>query len=98
MKTLFVVCAATAMLVATPAFAGHCDAELDALDQALATAWDVEQNAFDAAEAVREDALKSCDLEAAIAAEDPESPLNDPTYISLGQSMLIAAQNVLQPK
>jgi len=91
MKSVFLISAAAVMLVTGPVFAGHCDNDVSDVEQAIATAWDVDSNAVEAAEALLDHAIVACDLEATEAANDLDSPINDPDYVSMGRSMLFSA-------
>ena len=96
MKNLLVAFAATAMLIAGSAQADHCDADVADVEIALSTATGVEDNAFDAAEALLEHALVVCSYEEEqLEAAEVDSPMADPDYVSGGQSMLINAVELL---
>lgn len=96
MKNLLVAFAATAMLIAGSARADHCDADVADVQLALSAASGVEDNAFDAAEALLEHAQVVCSFEEEqLATAEADSPMTDPDYISVGQSMLINAVELL---
>lgn len=93
MKSTIAVCATLAMLMAGGAQANHCDADLADAELALSTATvAVETNALDAADALIEHAITACEYEEdQLASAEPDSPMADPDYVTVGQSMLINA-------
>ncbi|MCP8688463.1 hypothetical protein [Marinobacterium sedimentorum] len=93
MKSTIAVCAALAMLMAGGAQANHCDADLADAELALGAATiAVEANALDAADALIEQSISVCEYEEdQLATAEPDSPMVDPDYVTVGQSMLINA-------
>jgi hypothetical protein len=92
MKKILVTCIAAALLSAGNALAGHCGHELAEAEWAIENATTVESNALDAAEALVDHALEVCTFEEEqLLIDGYDSPLADPEYISMGQSMLINA-------
>lgn len=79
-----------AMLLANSALAGHCDAEAAEAQNAVNYAAYIEPNVLDAATALFDDALEACRLEEQqLAIAEFGSPMLEPDYVSVGQSMLI---------
>ena len=96
MRNTIVVCATAAMLMAGPALADHCDANIADVEWALGGAMTVEVNVLEAAEALLEHSRTVCLFEEdLIATADVDSPMSDPDYVSLGRSMLINAEELL---
>jgi hypothetical protein len=93
MKSTIAVCATVAMLMAGGAQANHCDADLANAELALSTATEtIEPNALDAADALIEQSISVCEYEEEqLATAEPDSPMADPDYVTVGQSMLINA-------
>jgi hypothetical protein len=93
MKSTIAVCATLALLLAGGAQANHCDADLADAELALSTATvAVEANALDAADALIEQSITTCEYEEEqLANAEPDSPMADPDYVTVGQSMLINA-------
>lgn len=95
MKTITGICTLLLALSSGGALAGHCDNELAEAEWALDNATDLEPNVVEAAEALISDALDACDgEEEQLLIEGFGSPLSDPTYVSIGQSMLINARDL----
>ena len=79
-----------AMLLASPAMADHCDADAVEAQNAVNYAAYIEPNVLDAATALFDDALEACRLEEEqLAIAEFGSPMLEPDYVSVGQSMLI---------
>ena len=96
MKSTLVLCTAAAMLLASPAFADHCDANVADVEWAIGGATTVEPNVLEVAEALLAHSLVVCSFEEdQLATADVDSPLADPDYVSLGQAMLISAEDLL---
>ncbi|ANG64683.1 hypothetical protein A8C75_20850 [Marinobacterium aestuarii] len=93
MKSTIAVCATLALLLAGSAQANHCDADLADAEQAIGTAAvTLEPNALDAADALVDHAITACEAEEdQLATAEPDSPMADPDYVTVGQSMLINA-------
>ncbi len=93
MKSTIAVCATLALLMAGGARASHCDADLADAELALSTAaFTIEPNALDAADALVDQAITTCEYEEdQLATAEPDSPMADPDYVTVGQSMLINA-------
>jgi hypothetical protein len=82
--------AIAAMLLAGPALASHCDAEMAEAQAAANYATYLEPNVEDAAGALFQSALEACRLEEIqMANAEFDSPMLAPDYVSVGQSMLI---------
>lgn len=96
MRNTLVVCTTAAMLFAGPALAGHCDANIADVQWALDGTTTVELNVLEAAEALLAHSLVVCSFEEdQLATAEVDSPEADPDYVSLGQSMLINAEELL---
>lgn len=79
-----------AMLLAGPALADHCDANLDDAQAAIDNAYVLEPNVEDAVAALLPAAIEACLLEEeTLASAEPGSLMLEPDYVSVGQSMLI---------
>jgi hypothetical protein len=79
-----------AMLLASPALADHCAANAAEAQNAVNYATYIEPNVLDAATALFDDALEACRLEEEqLATAEFGSPMLEPDYVSVGQSMLI---------
>jgi hypothetical protein len=93
MKSTIAVCATLALLLAGGAQANHCDADLADAELAIGTAAvTIEPNAIDAADALVDLAITACEAEEdQLANAEPDSPMADPDYVTVGQSMLINA-------
>lgn len=84
------VWATTAMVLAGPALAGHCDAEVAEAQAAANYAVHLEPNVLDAVTVLFQDALEACRQEdERLATVGLEPPMLEPDYLSVGQSMLI---------
>lgn len=82
--------AVMAMLLAGPALANHCDANFDEAQAAIDSAYSLEPNVEDAVVALLPAAIEACRLEEqALVTAEPGSPMLEPDYVSVGQSMLI---------
>jgi hypothetical protein len=85
-----------ALLLAGPALANHCDADFADAQMAVDRASNVETNAVDAAAALIPAALEACrQEELQLASAEFDSPMREPGYVSVGQSMLINATELL---
>jgi hypothetical protein len=88
MKNLvFLLFAVSALLITAPALANHCDANLAAVNDAAAST-SVGANVIQATAALVGHAMDACDR------EQTDVPL-DPTYVTVGQAMLINAAELL---
>ena len=89
--------AAAALLLASPAQANHCDADIADVELLLAAPVTDEPNALEAAEALLDYAIADCDREEQELAEAaPDSPLLDPDHVTVGRSMLFNARDLTQ--
>lgn len=80
----------TLVLLSGPAIAGHCDSNMIEAQTAFNQAYHVEQNVLDAASALLDSAVAACSQEEALLATvELGSPMLEPDYVSVGQSMLI---------
>jgi hypothetical protein len=87
---LMVLSCAAALLLGGPALADHCTADLSKVQQRLAQPTSASANALEAAAALVQSAITTCQYEAAeIAVAPPDSPILQPGYITVGQSMLV---------
>ncbi|WP_324731888.1 hypothetical protein [Pseudomonas paeninsulae] len=85
-----------AMLLAGPALANHCGPQLAEAQSALNSRDSVEVNVLDAVSALLPTASQACQQEEAqLASAEPGSPMLEPGYISVGQSMLINVSALL---
>ena len=85
-----------ALLLAGPALANHCDATFADAQSAVDHASNVESNAVDAAAALLPAALEACrQEELQLASVEFDSPMREPGYVSVGQSMLINVTELL---
>lgn len=96
MKSTIAVFAAVAMLMAGSAQANHCDADLGDAELTLSAATvTIEPNALEAADALIEQSISVCEYEEDLLANaEPDSPMADPDYVTVGQSMLINAKEL----
>lgn len=79
-----------ALLLAGPALANHCDADAAEAQHAVNYAAYIEPNVLDVATALFDDALEACRLEEEqLVIAEFDSPMLEPDYVSVGQSMLI---------
>ncbi|WP_172143622.1 MULTISPECIES: hypothetical protein [Pseudomonas] len=79
-----------AMLLAGPALANHCDANLADAHASIDRAYSLEPNVEDAVAALLPAAIEACRLEEEqLATAEFGSPMLEPDYVSVGQSMLI---------
>ncbi|MFZ3205895.1 MAG: hypothetical protein WA161_18760 [Pseudomonas sp.] len=79
-----------AMLLSGPALANHCDVDAAEAQNAVNYATYIEPNVLAAATVLFDDALEACQLEEEqLASAEPGSPMLEPDYVSVGQSMLI---------
>ena len=79
-----------AMLLAGPALADHCAADAAEAQNAVNYAAYIEPNVLNAVTALFDDALEACRLEEEqLATAEFGSPMLEPGYVSVGQSMLI---------
>ena len=82
--------AVVAMLLAGPALADHCYVNLDDAQAAIDNAYSLEPNVEDAVAPLLPAALEACRLEEQeLANPEAGSPMLEPDYVSVGQSMLI---------
>ncbi|WP_439860793.1 hypothetical protein [Pseudomonas sp. MBLB4136] len=82
--------AAAALLAAAPALASHCDADFANARAAIDRTYYLEPNVEAAVVALLPAAVEACRQEAArFANAELGSPILDPDYVSVGQSMLI---------
>ena len=89
---LSLVSCATLLLLSSPALAGHCDADLTAVQQRLTMPTSASANALEAAAALVASAGTACRLEEAeIAASPQDDPMRQPDYVTVGRSMLAAS-------
>jgi hypothetical protein len=92
-------CTTLAMLLAGPALANHCSADFANVQSAANQATSLQPNVVSAVEALVPVALEACRNEAlAMASAEPGSPMLEPNYVSVGQSMLINAADLLSGK
>jgi hypothetical protein len=79
-----------ATLLAGPALANHCDADAAAAQNAVNYSAYIEPNVLETATALFYDALEACQVEEEeMANAEFGSPMLEPDYVSVGQSMLI---------
>lgn len=84
------VWAVMVMLLTGPALANHCDANFDDAQAAIDNAYGLEPNVEDAIASLLPAAIEACRLEEeTLATTEPGSPMLEPDYVSVGQSMLI---------
>lgn len=89
-------CACTALLLASPASANHCDSEMMEVQWQLDGSGHRDPNRVDAAEQLLVRAAQACLQEnEQIMSAEPDSPLLEPGYVTVGQSMLINAKELL---
>ncbi len=82
--------AVVALLLAGPALANHCDANYADAQAAIDNAYSLEPNVEDAVAALLPAAIEACRLEEEqLASAEFGSPMLEPDYVSVGQSMLI---------
>jgi hypothetical protein len=81
---------AAALLLSGPALANHCSADLTKVQQRLTQPTSASANALEAAAALVQGAITTCQHEAAeMAAAPPDAPFLQPGYVTVGQSMLV---------
>ena len=81
---------AAALLLSSPALANHCAADLTQVQQRLSQPTSATANALEAATALVQGAVTTCQHEEAeIAAALPDAPIVQPGYITVGRSMLV---------
>jgi hypothetical protein len=81
---------AAALLLSGPALADHCSADLTKVQQRLSQPTSATANALEAAAALVQGAITTCQYEAAeIAAALPDAPIRQPGYVTVGRSMLV---------
>lgn len=89
-KYSIAACTTLTLLLASPALANHCDADVANAQTVADLASNVESNALDAAAALLPAALEACrQEEIQLASAEFDSPMREPGYVSVGQSMLI---------
>ncbi|MDH3242183.1 MAG: hypothetical protein OEO83_16125 [Alphaproteobacteria bacterium] len=99
MKSVIFLCGAAALLFAGPALANHCDDDIADVEWALGGPTTAGPNQVEAAEALLDDGAVACRHEEdELASADPDSPLLDPDFVTLGRSMLINAKDLLDGK
>lgn len=80
----------TLVMLSGPALAGHCDSDMIAAQAAFNQAYQIETNVLDAAAALLDSAVVACQQEETmLASVEFDSPMLEPNYVSVGQSMLI---------
>ncbi|HUE93317.1 hypothetical protein [Pseudomonas sp.] len=78
------------VLLSGPAMAGHCDTEIIEAQAALNQAYQIGANVHDAVSALLDSAAAACSQEEMyLATAEIDSPMQEPDYVSVGQSMLI---------
>jgi hypothetical protein len=96
---ILLACASTALLLASPASANHCDNDMIEVQWLLDGSGNLEPNRVDAAEQLLVRAAQACLQEnEQIMSAEPDSPLLEPGYVTLGQSMLINARELLSDR
>jgi hypothetical protein len=94
-----IVVSCAAALFSSQALAGHCDADLANVQQRLSQPTRASANALEAAAALVEAAIPTCQYEAAeLAVAPPDSPLLQPGYVTVGQSMLVNSLELIDTK
>ena len=82
-------CAAV-LLLSGPALANHCAADLTQVQQRLSQPTSASANALEAASALVQGAVTTCQLEETeIAAAPPDALIRQPGYVTVGRSMLV---------
>jgi hypothetical protein len=90
------LCAIAVLLTAGPALADHCAAHLASVQGAANRATSVQPNVLSAVEALVPAALEACGKEElTMTSAESGSPMLEPNYVSVGQSMLINAADLL---
>ncbi|RMH84053.1 hypothetical protein EA796_13965 [Pseudomonas sp. AOB-7] len=80
----------TAMLLSSPALAGHCDTEVAEAQAAANYAPYLQPSVEEVVGVLFQSALEACRLEEIqMASAEFDSPMLAPDYVSVGQSMLI---------
>ncbi|WP_154067094.1 hypothetical protein [Pseudomonas sp. CC6-YY-74] len=91
--------AAIGTLLTGPALANHCAADLTNVQNAANQATSAQPNVLGAVEALVPAALEACrNEELAMASAELGSLMLEPDYVSVGQSMLINAADLLNGK
>lgn len=91
------LCSAAAVLLASPAWANHCDADAADVQWLLDGPATAEKNAIDAARGLLAHAQMTCVREEELfATAAPESPIFEADHVTLGQSMLINAKQLIE--
>jgi hypothetical protein len=90
---------AAALLLSGPALANHCSADLKQVQQRLSQPTSASANALEAAAALVQGAVTTCQHEEAeIAAALPGAPILQPGYVTVGRSMLVNSLQLIDAK
>jgi hypothetical protein len=91
-------CAAL-LLLSGPALADHCGADLTKVQQRLSQPTSASANALEAAAALVQGAVTTCQHEEAeIAAAPPDALIREPGYVTVGRSMLVNSLQLIDAK
>ncbi len=93
---ILLACTCTALLLTAPTSANHCDSDMIEVQWLLDGSGNIEPNRVEAAEHLLVRADDACRQEnEQILNAELDSPLLDPEYVTVGQSMLINAGELL---